>query len=167
MEKMTRNEKRLCDKLTKLSFASDWEIVRNEWDFEYEYEVNIEERHSCLCGKTPIKFMCVIKNQKTGVEAEVGSECVKNFLCMSEDLELYQVLKKLKDNISVSVNNTVLSLSYSQRVVNDWENNFYKDRMRKRKATIKQIIKKESINRKILNNYSKQFKQCPYLNPIL
>ncbi|MBN4083127.1 hypothetical protein JYU08_00410, partial [bacterium AH-315-B06] len=79
----------------------------------------------------------------------VGNIYVKRFLGLRSDL-IFVALKRIKKNISKSLNRESIVLFREKDLLTDWEYNFSQNTMRKRNLTTKQLEQRERINRKVL-----------------
>jgi hypothetical protein len=67
----------LSKQITERSVATTWDEAKLEWDIHRLY--NADSPQTCLCGHSPIKKICVIRNRENGKLAEVGNCCAKKF----------------------------------------------------------------------------------------
>jgi hypothetical protein len=65
---------------------------------------------------------------------------------------IFQAVKRIRTDISKSLNAQAIEHAHTKGWINDWEQTFYYDVMRKRKMTDKQKLKKEQINQKFIRN---------------
>lgn len=147
MEEGGHNFRRLKESILIRSHASDWEIAKKEWKLVRIYEV--DEPETCLCGHTPIIEICVLSNASTGKFADVGNRCVKRFLGLRSDL-IFTGIKRVKNDISKSLNVDATVFFFERGVINRWEYEFQNDTLKKRILTGPQRDKRMQINRKVL-----------------
>ena len=79
--------------------TKDYNAAKLEWDFINSWE---DFPGQCeLCGYNPIRYHFLIRNRLNGNELAVGSECIQNYLNISElgKTEIRLMVKRLK-NIS-------------------------------------------------------------------
>lgn len=72
----------LVQGILRQSEAVTWPEARLEWSHAYSWDS--EEPMTCLCGKYPIKEICVLYNRVNAHSVEVGNVCVKKFWGPSE-----------------------------------------------------------------------------------
>ncbi|MBF4487735.1 hypothetical protein [Flavobacterium sp. CSZ] len=145
---------KLTTEIIELSTAGIWQQAKLEWDFHLAYYSN--EKLTCLCGHFPIRNICVIRNRTNKVETEVGNCCIKKFLGIADGDKIFNSIKKLKEDISKSINAETLEYLRERGAVNDYEYDFYKDIWRKRNLSNKQNNLKIKINEKFLKFTSYQ-----------
>lgn len=139
-------EYKLIQALVNLSNSDKWDEAKLEWiphDILYA-----EELETCLCGH-PIKELCIIRNKMNDNLATVGNCCINKFTPMKTK-KLFVCASKVKKDITKSFNSDFIQLAYERGRINTWEKGFYLDTWRKRNLTCKQMIKKCTINVKIL-----------------
>ena len=141
-------EFKLFQEIIALSNADDWEEAKKEWDLDSVYES--DEPQTCLCGHYPIINICVLYNVYNKNIAEVGNECVKKFFKIELADAVLKSIKKIKADISKSINIETIDYLHSKRWINDWEYGFYKDIKAKRNLSDKQMTAKIKINKKFL-----------------
>lgn len=132
-----------------LSVSKDWLEAKPEWDLHLVYDDG--SNRSCECGHQPIHQICVIKNRDNGNEAEVGNVCVHNFMQLASK-RIFSVLKRVKAEISKSLNPAALDLFYRRGVISNQEVEDYLSYWRKRKnMNADQRSQKLKINQMVLN----------------
>ena len=141
------NFRQLKESILALSIANDWEVAKQEWKLVQIYEA--EEPETCLCGHTPIIEICVLSNTLNGKRAEVGNRCVKRFLGLRSDL-IFAGIKRIREDITKSLNADSTVFFYDQCVLNDWEYKFQNSTLSKRALSAKQMETRQKINRKVL-----------------
>ncbi len=139
----------LTNEIIKLSVSDYWDTAKDEWNFEYAYQS--EEPQTCLCGHTPIKNICVIKNTENDNETEVGNCCINKFLGIEKGNKIFDSIKRLKDDLSKSMSAEVLEYLNEKKVISEFEYDFYTDTIRKRVLSQKQLDIRERINQKLLD----------------
>lgn len=135
-----------------LSRAQNWEAAKSEWRLIDVSEA--DEAETCLCGHHPIFELCSIKNGVTGSVTTVGNVCVKRFLGLRSDL-VFASIKRIRTDLEKGINAQAASLFFQSGILNQWEYDFCQDTSRKRNLTDKQLVKRISINRKILGAISR------------
>lgn len=141
------SEYQLALEIIKRSVNPTWEMAKREWKL-VEIEES-EDYETCLCGHYPIRELCTLKNIKNGKKTIVGNCCVKKFLGLPSN-KIFQAVKRVRKDTGKSLNAETIRLAYEQGWINDWENNFYLDIMRKRMLTNRQLAKKLQVNEKVL-----------------
>ena len=140
---------KLTEEIIKLSNSDFWDETKNEWNFEYAYYS--EELQTCLCGHYPIKNICVLKNSVNKNETEVGNCCVNKFLGIEEGNKIFISIKRLKEDLTKSMSPEVLEYLNKKKVLSDFDYSFYKDTIRKRKLSEKQLEIRKRINQKLID----------------
>lgn len=141
------NEYKLKEEIIALSQSKDWSQARLEWQLDHIYFES--EPETCLCGKTPIIEVCVLKNQRNGNYATVGNVCVKRFIGLPSD-NIFQAVKRISEDIEKSLNFEAINYAHNKKWISDNDFNFYSDICRKRKLTPKQMSWKVKINQRVL-----------------
>jgi hypothetical protein len=147
------NHERLVEELIKLSQSKKWDEAKLEWDLVDVEEV--EEAETCICGHTPIREICTIKNTKTGAMQRVGNSCVKKFNNRSD--KIFRAVDKIRKDITKSVNAEALEMAHDRKWIKDTDYNFYINIFRKRHSTLSFPQKKwkYDLNQRILRSISK------------
>lgn len=153
MKEAGYNFKQLKEAILLKSQATDWEVAKKEWKLVRIYEA--DEPDTCLCGHTPIIEICVLANTITGKYAEVGNSCVKRFLGLRSDL-IFTGIKRIKADLSKSLNVDSTVFFFEQGIINDWEYKFQNNTLSKRNLTGKQMETRLKINRKVLGYMERQ-----------
>lgn len=132
-----------------LSQSKDWEEAKPEWEL---HSVYLDASHrACECGHQPIHQICVIKNRENEHEAEVGNVCVHKFMQLASR-RIFGVIKRLRGEITRSLNPAALDLFCRRGVVSYSEKDDYLSYWRKRKnLTGEQRTQKIEINRRVLD----------------
>lgn len=144
---MTSNEKQLISILLSKSSSGNWEVAKLQWEIS---GIHIGE-DTCSCGKTPIKFICQMRNTVTGNTAILGSTCVEKYL----SIKCTMVFKDMLVNpVGRFVKLDTLDFAHRLKYVNDWEYNCYLDLQKwaKRKPL---TIKQEAVRDKVNNNIAR------------
>lgn len=147
MEEGGHNFRQLKEAILARSQATDWEVAKKEWKLVRIYEA--DEPDTCLCGHTPIIEICVLSNTLNGQHAEVGNRCVKRFLGLRSDL-IFAGIKRVKADISKSLNANSTVFFFERGIINDWEYKFQNSTLSKRSLSGKQMETRMKINRKVL-----------------
>ena len=140
---------KLTEEIIKLSNSDFWNEAKNEWNFEYAYQS--EEFQTCLCGHYPIKNICVLKNKINKNETEVGNCCINKFLGIEDGNKIFLSIKRLKEDLTKSMSPEVLEYLNKKKVLSDFDYSFYKDTIRKRKLSEKQLNIRKRINQKLID----------------
>lgn len=141
------SEYQLALEIIKRSVNPTWEMAKREWKLVEIEEA--EDYETCLCGHYPIRELCTLKNKENGNTVVVGNCCVKKFLGLPSN-KIFQAVKRVRKDTGKSLNAETIRLAYEHSWINDWENEFYLDIMRKRVLTDRQRAKKLQINEKVL-----------------
>jgi galactitol-specific phosphotransferase system IIB component len=140
---------KLTSEIIKRSEADYWDTAKNEWNFEYAYYS--EDLQTCLCGHYPIKNVCEIHIRKNGNQTEVGNCCVNKFLGIDDGNKIFISIRRLKEDISKSMSPEVLEYLFDKQVLSEFEYSFYRDTIRKRKLSWKQLEIRERINQRLID----------------
>jgi len=139
---------KLTEEILKLSVSQFWDSAKLEWKFENAYQS--EEKQTCLCGHFPIRNICVIKNKENNSTTEVGNCCVYKFFDIDEGNKVFISIKRLKKDPSKSMSADSVEYLKSKNILNDFEYNFYKNIIKKRNLSERQLKLKKEINEKLL-----------------
>lgn len=152
-------EFKLFQEIIALSNADDWEEAKKEWNLYRVYES--DNPQTCLCGHYPIINICVLYNVENKNTTEVGNECVKKFFKIELADAIIKSIKKIKADISKSINIETIDYLHSKQCINDWEYGFYKNIKAKRKLSDKQMAIKIKINNRFLQFTKYELKDNP------
>ncbi len=141
------NESQLKEGIISLSVAETWEEARREWWLKTIYD---DSWSTCLCGHYPIREYCVLKNAKNGNITIVGNVCVNKFMGIDSE-KLFAALRRVSLDITRAFNPTFVQWAHERGWMNAWERAFYLDTWRKRKLTGRQAVKREQINKWVMN----------------
>lgn len=140
------NESQLAREIISRSVSNDWASAKTEWVIDHIYFATYLD--CCLCGHSPIREICVLRNTVNGKRARVGNICVKKF--MGHDSErLFGYFRRVNQSLTSSLSQDAIDYAYDQHWINQWEYDFYCDTIRKRKLSEKQLNKRLQINEKI------------------
>lgn len=153
------SQARLKREMLNLSASQVWDTARTEW----ELSTVLEGWQDCLCGHYPIKELCLLVNTETGSFATVGNCCVRRFVQLPSNL-VFQAIKRVRRDITRSLNTAAVSLAHRNQWINDWELKFYQNVMRRRDLSHKQRAKKAQINRAVLAAVSRNSAPPPRRN---
>lgn len=152
------NNWKLPPELVRLSESDNWDTAVKEWKLdEIEYLEAGEESETCLCTHTPIREVCHISNVINKNEAIVGNCCITRIGgAQFEGVNLlFQGLKRIFTNRSLSANATLINYSYERRILSSDEHEFYLDVWRKRSLTDRQLNWIKSLNEKIVKKLTR------------
>lgn len=152
-------EEILMREITALSEASSWEEAVKEWKLQSIHFAPSPQ--TCLCTHFPILEICTIENYLNQRSVDVGNCCVKKFIGLPSD-KLFQAVKRVKKDVTKSLNQETLDYALEKGWITAWEHRFYRDTLRKRKLSDKQIEKRKQINETV----SKQISKPPTPKPI-
>jgi hypothetical protein len=139
------NPWRLVPEILARSVASRWPEAREEWHLDRVY---IGTPGRCLCGHRIVEH-CEIFNSANGNRATVGSCCVKRFLGIPSG-SIFAGLRRIARNTGAALNEAVIEHASERGWINAWEEQFYRDTIRKRKLSQKQRAKRLEINQRVL-----------------
>lgn len=138
---------KLVDEIINLSDSSTWEEAKREWRLD-QVLIAIEP-DTCICGKYPIKEVCILRNKNNANTATVGNCCVKKFIGLPSD-KIFQAIKRVMEDNYKSLNWEALRYAKEKSWISAWEYRFYYDIMKKRSLSEKQWKLKLRINEKII-----------------
>ncbi len=138
---------KLIDEIIARSLSNNWDQAKLEWSLDQVYED--EQLDTCLCGKYPIKEICIIQNKYNSQLAKVGNCCVKKFIGLPSD-KIFQSVKRVRKNDEKSLNIEAITHAYQKGWINQWEYDFSVDTMRRRKLSDKQLSKRKQINNLVM-----------------
>ena len=139
---------KLSKEIINLSVSQVWDKAKLEWVLSDIYFS--DDFENCLCGHEIIEC-CVLTNTINKNECVVGNVCVNRFMGIDSD-KIFDAVKRVKKDLSKSLNVDALQYAHQKCWINDWEKDFYNDTLRKRKMSEKQEIKRKQINQKIIYN---------------
>jgi hypothetical protein len=141
---------KLREELLKLSKAKEWALARAEWDLHMIEELDPhDEPEECLCGHSPIRELCWLKNKETESLALVGNVCVQKFTGLGS-AAIFRSIAKVKKVVGRALALKLIYFAHREKAINDWELTFYVDTHRKRALSEKQAYKRAQINVKVL-----------------
>ena len=136
----------LFGRILTLSKATTWDEAKQEWELDsIEFASPDDSPWSCLCGHTPIKELCYLRNWKTNEVVVVGNHCVRHFLGFDHICRITAAVKEKR------INADVIEYSYQRGIINDWERGFLENVHRKRKLSVKQADKLAELNVRIFS----------------
>jgi len=139
--------------ILKRSESDIRDAAKLEWNLASVYDADEPQR--CLCDHYPIVEVCIIRNRKTGLLAEVGNVCVTKFLGINAD-KIFGAIKRVKSDIDRALNPEAIELFYELKILNDWERKFYLDTWRKNAGlSVLQLGTRQKVNRKVLANMAR------------
>ena len=165
---MTKNEWKLREEIIAMSQADNFDEAKNEWILERVYK----GLGVCLCGHSPIRKLCVLRNTKNNEKTIVGSSCVQKFIGIKTE-HLFKSYELIVKNPEAYLDLLFIEYLFKHDVINEWEYEFLKSTFRKKFEWLseKQKDKRLQINRKIIaymelqeekeDNYLAQLTSCP------
>jgi len=144
---MTKNEWKLREEIIAMSQADNFEEAKKEWILERVYR----GLGVCLCGHSPIRKLCVLRNTKNNEKAIVGSSCVQKFIGIKTE-HLFKSYELIVKNPEAYLDLLFIEYLFKHDVINEWEYEFLKSTFRKKFEWLseKQKNKRLQINRKII-----------------
>jgi hypothetical protein len=139
----------LVSSILALSAADVWDEAKREWDLESVWFAEPDEPWRCMCGHSPIREVCVIRNRLTGHRAEVGNVCVTRFLGLPSG-DLFAALKRVARNPAAALSPAAVEYAHGRGWMNDWERSFCLDTAKRRKLSARQRAKRAEINTRVL-----------------
>ncbi len=144
---MTKNEWKLREEIIAMSQADNFEEAKKEWILERVYK----GLGVCLCGHSPIRKLCVLRNTKNNEKTIVGSSCVQKFIGIKTE-HLFKSYELIVKNPEAYLDLAFIDYLFKHDVINEWEYEFLKSTFRKKFEWLseKQKDKRLQINRKII-----------------
>lgn len=149
------------------SNSDNWTEAKLEWGLKSIYQ---EEGRECLCGKFPIKNICVLENIYNKKTLEVGNVCVKKFLGINTGQNIFTAINRCYKDLSASMGKEAFHyMIYQSKIMkasNDckltaWDIKFYENTYSKRKLSGKQNKFRVIINKKFLKYTVAKLKNSP------
>jgi hypothetical protein len=147
---------KLIKEILLLSESKVWDNAKLEWNLNFI----TFEKNRCICNHHIVEN-CHLINTKNNNSCIVGNVCVNKFLDIPSN-NIFNGVKKIKNNLDSSVNESTLEFIYLKKWISDFDFTFYWDVFRKQKLSTKQLEVKRKINIKILKSlglYESKFKQ--------
>jgi hypothetical protein len=142
------NFERLKEHILPLSASNIFDVARTEWDL-VAVELS-EEWDNCPCGQE-IKEHCYLRNRVTGHHTYVGNVCINRFIGIKTG-SLFDGLRRIANDPVANPNIAVIEYARERGFLfGDKEYNFLVQTARKRMLSPAQIVWKQKINRRILN----------------
>lgn len=132
----TSNREQLESEIIARSESGNWEEAKCEWDLATIYDD--DEPGSCLCGHSPIKERCVLKNTINEKEVVVGNVCVHQFMGLPSD-GIFKSLKKIKVNPENTLTKEAIEFMHRKGYIDDWLYNFSIGTLKKRRLSGRQM----------------------------
>jgi len=149
-EETTRAQWKLRNVILEHSKSQDFSTASREWEPVW-YDEDVECESECICGKQHIKELNAIRNKNNGVELIVGSECIKYFIEDLDTTNIFSRLTEIKSDPTKAMTPKLLAAIEKLNILNDWDLRFYKDTQRKQLLSLKQLEKRDSINKKVIH----------------
>jgi hypothetical protein len=140
----------LIERIVQLSVSKTWVAARLEWRLESIQILDTgEENKTCLCGHTPIRELCFLRNKENNNDALVGNVCVNRFLGLESD-SIFQGLKRVAKDCNKALNSAAIAFAYEKGWITDWEQKFCTNTVRTRDLSEKQATTRARINACVL-----------------
>ncbi len=134
-------------RIVELSVANEWDEAHLEWHLEKVILSDTSE--ACLCGKFPIKELCILRNDKNKKSAVVGNCCVKKFFPIAS-ARIFNAIKKITADDTRALNADTIHFAYQRGWLSAKERAFYMDTWRKHKLSAKQMQWRIALNRRVM-----------------
>jgi hypothetical protein len=165
---------KLPERLEALS-TTQWPQALKEWKLKNVTLLSSgEESMRCLCGHTPIRELCKIRNTVNGNETILGNHCIelvtkdsRSDSGFSSVPKIIQAGQRIMVDPSKSANLELIDFAHDEHVITDWERDFYIDIRSKRKLTKKQLAVKERVNAKLVDMLTPSPSAMPPKSPVL
>jgi hypothetical protein len=145
-----RKAYRLTQEIIALSVSRTWDEPKKEWTYLDAFFRPPDWPGACLCGKHPIREICVIGNRLNGNEARVGNCCVKKFLNLGDATPTFAGLRRIAQNVQSAPSKALVKYAAEHGWLTDWELKFCRNPRRRRPLSHRQLVKRVEINQKIL-----------------
>lgn len=145
---VSSKKERLHKYLLQYSNNSEWEQARLEWKLT-DVTYNDATQH-CPCCQT-IKNVCHITNQVTQEVAEIGNNCVLEFVGINTGRTFDSLKRLIKDPSNSKPNADLIETAFKCNYIYKTEYNFLMSIKNKRKLSYKQQAWLTKINHRILN----------------
>lgn len=140
------SEKLFNTRIVELSESGELIPALKEWKLVNAYE----DIDICICGKNPIKRICVVENIHNRNTAIIGSSCVEKFLGIPSS-KIFTDLKKVEGNERALLDVFTLTFLHNNSIINDWEFDFYGNVIKyQRRLSDKQVGCLIKVNNKLL-----------------
>jgi hypothetical protein len=123
---------RLAQEIVALSVADNWSEAKREWGLVSVFITAPDECATCLCGHSPIRELCLIRNRENGAEAIVGNVCVTRFLGLPAG-RIFRGLHCIAANPEAALAPAVVELLRAWGVITDRERQFLLDMAERKK----------------------------------
>jgi hypothetical protein len=147
---LTRKPFRLFEEIINRSEADTWEEAKGEWQLDHTSYASDEEvahgKYTCLCGHTHLRELCFISNERNGNQTMVGNCCIKKFMEDIQSDKIFQAVKRKR------INSFTLDHAKKLHIIKEWEYNFAKHLIRKRKIPPIKAPIFQAIQSKILRS---------------
>ena len=141
---------KLMSEIIARSKNKTWQEAVKEW-YLVSLKV-VDEPQTCICGHFPIKQLCIIEHDNTGEQLTLGNHCITHFLGLPVN-KLRSSVKRVTDDITKSFTKDIVDTAWKEFWIDDWEYDFYKNIIRKRKLSPHQMQKKVKANVAILKGW--------------
>ena len=149
------NQDRLIAEILARSTSPQWPEARKEWVLSEIYRE--KEPLTCLCGFSPIQDICILRNRINGNLALLGKLCADRFSSF-EASGIFSGLQSISCEPARPLNKAATLFAHARRWITDWERDFLFDTARRRRLSLRQLSKREEINRRILARTTNTFK---------
>jgi hypothetical protein len=149
----TKNEFLLMERIVQKSIADNFQEAKLEWILVSIVKGNDE----CLCGHSPIKNLCILRNKNNCEQVIVGSTCVQKFIGIKTE-PLFVSYKIVLDNEEAYLGKELIEYLHEHGIINDWEHDFLMSTIGKKFEwlTEKQQLKRIQINKKVIDYMNRQ-----------
>ena len=145
---ISAKKQKLHSYLLTLSSSDNWEQARTEWKHT-DITYNNNTQH-CHCSQV-IKNVCHITNQINGNVAEIGNDCILEFLEVDCGNTFNGIKRLIADPVNAKPNTDLINISYKLGYIYQSEYDFLMSVRNKRKTSYKQNNWIAKINNRIIN----------------
>ncbi len=143
---------RLITEIIARSEAKTWDLAKLEWSLNVIVYAERDAPETCLCSHFPIIEICLLRNGINGNQVQVGNCCVKKFIGLLHPDKIIQSFKRIRRDISKSLNDEALQYALARHWFCQTEYDFYFDIKRKRRLSKRQRAWKIKLNRLFIRN---------------
>lgn len=141
---------RLQREIVALSKSDEWAVAREEWTLDEVQKC--PERSTCLCGHSPIKYLCILRNHWNDNRAVVGSVCVQKFMGLPTG-RIFFCLARIEKDKTKALNPETIAFALRKGWINEWDRRFALEFRWKRKLTPAIRDGRIRINGQVLDGY--------------
>jgi hypothetical protein len=145
------SEYKLTAGILSLSVSQYWPEAVLEWKVDKIIQLYPgDEPETCLCGHYPIMELCWLVNIENGNRTLVGNCCVTKFRMEDWNTGVFRSIHRAKECIDLPLHSALIKHAWEKHWIDRWSYDFYRDTIRKRKLSDRQMQHRIRINSCIL-----------------